>query len=55
MSAMRTVNIQVKMTPDEKALLVELAEHERRPMGNLLRLLIEERAAAAGLRTKTAA
>ena len=52
MTAMRTEYLQVKMTPDEKALLAELAEYEKRPMTQLLRWLVEERATAVKLRTK---
>ncbi len=52
MPKMRTEYLQVKMTPDEKALLAELAAHEGRPMCNLLRWLVEERAAAVGVKAE---
>ena len=48
--ALRSEEVMIRMTPTEKALLAELARHEGRPMGNLLRWLVEQRANLVGIK-----
>ena len=48
-AAMQTEKLQVHMTREEKALLAKLAEHEGRPMGNLIRWLATKHAEEIGL------
>jgi hypothetical protein len=55
MAVNRTEVLQFHLTPDEKALLTEVAKREGRPMASLIRWLVAQHAKQAGIKTAAAA